>query len=96
MTNLDRYIIVPDDSFKEAIATISKITRKFWLTNSKEGISVPFDGIPVLSLGGKWFQCHQGQDIDRTEKEKRKEKKDHQQVISHFFSTYYATTSGIK
>ena len=41
-----------------------------------------------MSLGGKWYQCHQGEDIDAREKDKRKEKKDRQQVSSFLLLFY--------
>ena len=79
------FFSIADDSLDEILSTVPSKARIFWFSNSKEGISIPFDGIPFLSFGGKWYQCHQGEDIDAREKDKRKEKKDRQQVSSFLF-----------
>ncbi len=53
-----------------------------WNWQANDGISIPFDGVPFLTAGRKWFQCHQGNDIDAPQKKKRKAQKDAIEVLN--------------
>ena len=54
--------------------------RIMWSISAKEGISCQFDGTPIMSAGTIRFHCHKGADIDVAQKNKRKQRKDEEQV----------------
>ena len=61
----------------EEIVELKKITTRVrWSMAIPEGISFPFDGVPFICVGAANYQCHQGEDIDKNTKVKRKQKRD--------------------
>ena len=53
-----------------------------WSLVSSEGISIPFDGTPFMCVGTINYQCHQGDDVDRNTKIRRKDERNKKEVIN--------------
>lgn len=48
-------------------------TQVQWSKPAKDGVEIPFNGVPFFVLGGKYYQCHRGHDKDARLKERQRE-----------------------
>lgn len=65
---------------EEIVELKKNTTRIKWSMETAEGISFPFDGVPFICVGVANYQCHQGDDIDRNTKMRRKQNQDSKEV----------------
>ncbi|CAH1789370.1 unnamed protein product, partial [Owenia fusiformis] len=60
--------------------SVAEILKNPWSVHrelgAEKGISVPYSGIQFLSAGRRCWQCHQGPDKDKSQKERTQRKRD--------------------
>lgn len=79
---MNNTVYIEGKPIEEVIVSKKGASRVQWSLVSSEGISIPFDGTPFMCVGQIYYQCHQGDDVDRSTKNRRQKARHKNEVMN--------------